>query len=494
MSTDSQTDEFEVELARFLERGFEEARDEGAVDSAEDDAFARVRVLKSSPHEVTELVCGKDPLTGAYRNLVRKTIDAHSGIGSAYELLYHAQQEGLALDAVPNIVLCENDGRELRVVMDYVEGESLVDFVAHRGAGSDTARLIFAPLCDTVERLHSGIISADGVAAPLIHRDLKPSNIIVNGADVTDNAGDRSHAMEARPQITLIDFGIARSWREGATSDTVKFGTRSYAPPEQFGFGQTDARSDVYALGAVLYFCLAGTDPEPGKKISEQVARQHLPESLAAVVMRAMALDPDERYANVRDLHTAFKRAMANVRPSVLTRLTGASSVGRKSAAEGGDGECKCDSAAHSGALSSENRSTIRKPLLAHGERENQHAAQDDRPQSFARAALGMAWNLVVAIAFMFVVAGSTSAILEPTEANSRLSPWYLVLEYGVFIDIAATLVALCLLDKSRLRAYAPILDSARGWRYIVRALVLMVALYAIVMAVGLAAGEIQKL
>ena len=97
-------------------------------------------------------------------------------------------------------------------------------------------------------------------------------------------------------------------------------------------------------------------------------------------------------------------------------------------------------------------------------------------------------------IGFLLVVAGSTSAILDPTEANRRLSPWYLVLEYGVFIDVTATLVALWLLDKSRLRVYAPILDSARGWRFIVRALVLIVALYAIVMAIGLATGQIQKL
>ena len=486
MNDDIQTDEFEVELARFLERGFGGPGTSSA-DSAEGAAYARVRMLKSSPHEVTELACGKDPLTGAYRNFVRKTIDARVGIGSAYELLYRAQQEGAALGGVPRIVLCENDGRELRVVMDYVEGDSLEDFIVHSGAAPDTARLVFALLCDAVERLHTDIADADGTVRPLIHRDLKPSNIIVSGVGA-DGCGDGC------VQVTLIDFGIARRWHDGATSDTVKFGTRSYAPPEQFGFGQTDIRSDVYALGAVLYFCLTGTDPEPGKKMADQVGERGLPEPLAAVVVRAMALDPDERFASARDLRLAFERAVAKVQPasSALPALAFASRRGSVTDAE--NSGPAGDEYPHGGAEGFEDRLATHKHRLPRGGSENPPAAQSDRPQSFARAALGIAWNLVVGIGFLLVVAGSTSAILDPTEANRRLSPWYLVLEYGVFIDVTATLVALWLLDKSRLRVYAPILDSARGWRFIVRALVLIVALYAIVMAIGLAAGQIQKL
>ena len=487
MNDEIQTDEFDAELARFLERGLGEAQSAGAAGSAEDAAYTRVRVLKSSSHEVTELVCGKDPLTGAYRNFIRKTIDPRVGIGSAYELLYRAQQEGAALGGVPRIVLCENDGRELRVVMDYVEGDSLEDFIVHRGADPDTARLVFAPLCDAVERLHTGIADAGGTVRPLIHRDLKPSNIIVSGVGADDCAGERA-------QVTLIDFGIARRWHDGATSDTVKFGTRSYAPPEQFGFGQTDVRSDVYALGAVLYFCLTGTDPEPGKKIADQVEERGLPEPLAAVVVRAMALDPDERFASARDLRLGFERATAKVQPTSPALPALAFASRRGSATDAGNSGLAGDEHAHAMAAGFEGRQAANKHQLPRGESENPTAAQLDRPQSFARAALGIAWNLVVGMGFVLVVAGSTSAILDPTEANRRLSPWYLVLEYGVFIDVTATLAALWLLDKSRLRMYAPILDSARGWRFIVRSLVLIVALYAIVMAIGLATGQIQKL
>lgn len=65
------------------------------------------------------------------------------------------------------------------------------------------------------------------------------------------------------PGLTIIDFGIARAFREGAAGDTAHFGTRCYAPPEQFGYGQTDERSDVYALGMLLYYLLAERDPSP---------------------------------------------------------------------------------------------------------------------------------------------------------------------------------------------------------------------------------------
>ena len=98
---------------------------------------------------------------------------------------------------------------------------------------------IFPRLCDAVLELH------EGFGAPLIHRDLKPSNIMVSCGG-----------------LSLIDQGIAREYKGDATTDTHHFGTRAYAPPEQFGFGQTTVRSDVYALGMILYFCLVEQTPD----------------------------------------------------------------------------------------------------------------------------------------------------------------------------------------------------------------------------------------
>ncbi|MZJ26328.1 hypothetical protein GT516_00170 [Collinsella sp. BIOML-A4] len=92
----------------------------------------------------------------------------------------------------------------------------------------------------------------------VIHCDLKPSNIIVSGVRYAADAGMTFSS------LVIIDLGIAHVWRDGADADTVKFGTRPYAPPEQYGFGQTSVRSDIDALGALLFFCLTRTDPKPG--------------------------------------------------------------------------------------------------------------------------------------------------------------------------------------------------------------------------------------
>lgn len=109
--------------------------------------------------------------------------------------------------------------------------------------------------------------------------------------------------------LVIIDLGIARVWREGADSDTVKFGTRPYAPPEQYGFGQTSVRSDVYALGALLFFCLTGTDPKPGRDMREQCEACDVPALLADVICMAMALDPAKRFASAKALGYAVRAA-----------------------------------------------------------------------------------------------------------------------------------------------------------------------------------------
>ena len=148
------------------------------------------------------------------------------------------------------------------------------------------------------------------MAAPVIHRDLKPSNIIVSGANYTPDTGMTFSS------LVIIDLGIARVWREGADADTVKFGTRPYAPPEQYGFGQTSVRSDVYALGALLFFCLTGADPKPGRNMREQCEAYDIPASLADVICMAMALDPDKRFASAKALGHAARASYALSAPT----------------------------------------------------------------------------------------------------------------------------------------------------------------------------------
>lgn len=115
---------------------------------------------------------------------------------------------------------------------------------------------------------------------PIIHRDIKPSNILLTPSD----------------HVILIDFDASREFDAGKPEDTVLLGTREYAAPEQYGFGQSDARSDIYALGVLLNKMLTGTYP-----------RRECPEcSLGEIITRCTALLSDQRYASVEELKTAL--------------------------------------------------------------------------------------------------------------------------------------------------------------------------------------------
>ncbi len=197
---------------------------------------------------------------------------------------------------------------QLNVVMEYIEGETLGALVYRLGATPIMRVNCILPYA-MPWALHTGFAIAGETSAPVIHRDLKPSNIIVTGANYTPDDGLTFSS------LVIIDLGIARVWRDGADADTVKFGTRPYAPPEQYGFGQTSVRSDVYALGALLFFCLTGVDPKPGLDMREQCEARDIPTPLADAVCMSMALDPAKRFASAEALGRATRAAYDLSRP-----------------------------------------------------------------------------------------------------------------------------------------------------------------------------------
>lgn len=274
-----------------------------------DDSYRVERVLKRSSVETTELVYFEGAGGGSLGPFVRKRIDASAQIGGAHGRLFAAQRAGRRFEHLPRIVDCRRVGDELNVVMEYIEGETLGALVDRLGATPDYARELYPALCDAVGELHAGFAMAGETSAPVIHRDLKPSNIIVTGANYTPDDGLTFSS------LVIIDLGIARVWRDGADADTVKFGTRPYAPPEQYGFGQTSVRSDVYALGALLFFCLTGVDPKPGLDMREQCEARGIPTSLADAVCMSMALDPAKRFASAEALGRATRAAFDLSRP-----------------------------------------------------------------------------------------------------------------------------------------------------------------------------------
>ena len=250
-----------------------------------DECYRVERVLKEAPHEVTEVVWFSGANDAQLGPFVRKRIRRDASLGSAYVKLREAQRAGRRFRHLPRIEDCYERDDELVVVMEFVRGETLHEAVYRRDPSPQLAREVFPPLCDAVIELH------EGFDPPLIHRDLKPTNAILSDAG-----------------LTLIDFGIAREYREGAEGDTTTFGTRAYAPPEQFGYGQTDVRSDVYALGMMLYYLLTEEVPSP-RLAGGAFDLPAVPPPLRPVLARATAFDPAARYPSVRALREAFDAA-----------------------------------------------------------------------------------------------------------------------------------------------------------------------------------------
>lgn len=254
---------------------------------ARDDCYRVDAVLKTALHETTEVVFFVGANAAELGPFVRKRISSEAAMGDAYGHLLRAQRTQGRFRHLPRIYDVHAAGDEIVVVMEYVCGHTLRDEVYERDGSLALAAQWFPLLCDGVMELH------ECISPPLIHRDLKPSNIVVGDAG-----------------LTIIDFGIARTYRDGASGDTTHFGTRSYAPPEQFGYGQTDVRSDVYALGMLLYYLVTERDPSPSVA-GEGFAGPEVPPVLRSVLCRACAFDPAARFQTVRELKTAFLTALA---------------------------------------------------------------------------------------------------------------------------------------------------------------------------------------
>jgi serine/threonine protein kinase len=178
----------------------------------------------------------------------------------------------------------KND-EKLYVLREYLDGVSLDEYISEKNITEAQAIDIAAELCEIISYLHAQ-------SPPIIHRDIKPSNIIINPQGQS---------------VKLIDFGIARKYSETAENDTVNFGTHKFAPPEQYGFAQTDCRADIYALGIVLRYMLTGT-PE------EQIQNKAL-EKIAA---KCSAFSPNMRYKNAGEVKAALIRHKKQTKPKII--------------------------------------------------------------------------------------------------------------------------------------------------------------------------------
>ena len=189
--------------------------------------------------------------------------------------------------ALPRIVDIIDSRDTIYVIMDYIEGEPLSRILEREGPQPEEDVLEWArQLCDVLSYLHTR-------KPPVIYRDMKPGNIMI------------------RPDgnIRLIDFGIAREYKEGKTSDTVALGTKGYAAPEQFGGqGQTDARTDIYSLGVTLYQALTGQTPSepPYEFYPIRYWDPSLSGGLEKIIAKCVKPNPQDRYQTCAQLYYAL--------------------------------------------------------------------------------------------------------------------------------------------------------------------------------------------
>lgn len=194
---------------------------------------------------------------------VKKTLDIYSR--DIYEQLASVRIEG-----VPAVKECVADDGKLIVVEEYVQGRSLKQVLDEQGLlNEEQAYDIAVQLADILVRLHQ-------LEPAIVHRDIKPSNIII----------------EKNRHVNLIDFNAARHVNADKNEDTRMLGTVYFAAPEQFGFGQSDERTDIYGLGATINYIMTGD--KPGAGIAEC--------RFSDILKKCLMVDAKDRYQSAEEL------------------------------------------------------------------------------------------------------------------------------------------------------------------------------------------------
>lgn len=199
------------------------------------------------------------------------------------KLMYEAEiMSKIDHPGIVDIVDIEKTNDYIYVIMDHVPGETLDKLVRREGPQSEEdVQNWMLQVCDALEYLHSR-------KPPIIHRDLKPSNMILNPDGY----------------VKLIDLGVAREYKDGASKDTMPLGTRGYAAPEQSGTGQSDARTDIYGLGVTMWHLLSGQTPPDGyERPDVRTLNPSVGEGFAEVIIpKCTQLDRERRYQSVAEL------------------------------------------------------------------------------------------------------------------------------------------------------------------------------------------------
>lgn len=219
---------------------------------------------------------------------VRKSVSRSFDILKQSLILETDMLKKLSHKNLPSIVDVIDSDENFLIVMDYIEGSTLEKLVKENGAYPQEDVVDWAiQLCDVLQYLHER-------PKPIIYRDMKPSNVM----------------LKSDGSVILIDFGTAREFKEQNSSDTICLGTQGYAAPEQFGgMGQTDARTDIYCLGATMYHLLTGHNPSepPYEMYPITKWNPELSSGLEKIILKCTRKNPADRYQSADELMYALK-------------------------------------------------------------------------------------------------------------------------------------------------------------------------------------------
>lgn len=231
--------------------------------------YKELSVLSGIPQQKIHLVMDE-----ATNKIYVKKILSGTDHFNFYKRLSYLKHKNLV--KIHDVICCDDC---TYVFEEYVNGQSLQTLLENEGwIPEKNAVNYIMQLCDALIYLHSQ-------NPPIIHRDIKPENIMLSDDDV----------------IKLIDFDIAREFKQSARRDTIFMGTKEYAAPEQYGYKQTDSRTDIYAIGVLLHEMLTGNLPQNNIIYKG---------SLQKIIIKCLRLEPKQRYQSV----FLLKKALANTR------------------------------------------------------------------------------------------------------------------------------------------------------------------------------------
>lgn len=196
------------------------------------------------------------------------------------------------LSGIPKTYRIFEENGEVYLVREYIEGMSLAQMVLQKGGISEAEICrISRKICQTAEQFQNPDES-------MIHRDIKPENIVVTPGG----------------EVVFIDFGTMRSYKKDGSRDTFVVGTRGTAAPEQYGYTQTDQRTDVYAIGQTMLYMVS--ESYEMNQLSECAVSRRMKK----IIEKACSFEPDKRYGDAAQLRRAVEKCQANNRKKVYKK------------------------------------------------------------------------------------------------------------------------------------------------------------------------------